>query len=161
VTMHVKLEERRRSGGPVTLSGAWIDVIPVCAARAFLARMGEQGETAGFSVRAWGAYEHSEALIGVAVLAISTSPRGHFFVAVVPARRKLGVGGELLQTLVGEATQRGMRTLTCRHPAADPAAERLVSSLGLMATRRVHHKIAVTTFLVSSSMSNDHQGGAK
>jgi GNAT superfamily N-acetyltransferase len=161
VTVHEKLEERRSSGGPLTLSGARIEVIPVCTARSFLARMGEQGEMAGFSVRAWGAYEHSEALIGVAVLAISTSPRGHFFVAVVPARRNLGIGGELLLTLVGKATQRGMRTLTCRHPADDPAVEWLVTSLDLKAARRVHEKIAVTTLLVSGSMSDHHQGGVK
>ncbi len=161
MTVPEKLEERRSSSGPVTLSGARIEVIPIDVARAFLAQSKEKEETPGFSVRAWGAYEHSEALIGVAVLAISTSLRGHFFVAVVPARRKLGVGGELLQTLVGEATQRGVRTLTCTHAAADPAVERLVTSLGLKAARRVHDKTAVTTLLLSSSMSDHHQGDAK
>ncbi len=157
MTVDEKHEERPGFGGALTLSGARIEAIPICTARSFLARMGENGDIAGFSVRAWGAYEHADALIGVAVLAISTSPRGHFFIAVVPARRNLGVGGELLHTLVREAARRGMRTLTCNAPAADPAVDRLVASLGLKAAQRAHDKIAVTTFLVPSAISNDSQ----
>src|ERR1035437_1330700 len=156
VTVHEKLEERRSSAIAATLSGARIESIALGAARAVLAQVGENGEIAGSFGGAWGAFEHPEALIGVAVLTISKSPRGRFCVAVMRARRNLGVGGELLETLVVEAAQRGLRTLTCTHPAADPAPQRLVNSLGLKAARRVHDKTAVMVLLVHSSMSNDH-----
>jgi len=158
VRVHEKLEERRSSNIAATLSGARIESIALGAARAFLAQVGEKGEIAGSFVGAWGAFEHPEAPIGVAVLAISKSPRGCFWVAVVSARRNLGVGGELLQNLVVEAAQRGIRTLRCTHGAADIAPQRLVRSLGLKVARRVYDKTAVVVVLVPSSMSNDHQG---
>jgi GNAT superfamily N-acetyltransferase len=114
----------------------------------FVEKYGPAQETATVLDGVWGAFEHSEALIGAAWLVASPSSTGRGRVAVVPERRGLGVGSDLLQILVDEARTRGITALAYEHTASDPGPSRLISSLGLKAAHRVHEGRARTIVFV-------------
>jgi len=93
----------------VTFSGARIADIPPARAQMFLASLDEP-------VRrridlAIGAFQDDLQLIGVGVVAI-TARRATTFVAVHPARRRLGVGSDLLHAILDDATAGGVERLS-------------------------------------------------
>jgi GNAT superfamily N-acetyltransferase len=158
VTVHERLRERRNSNVPPTLSGARIEPIRFSAARTFLQRLDGNAWNIPTTGAAWGAFEHSEALIGVGVIATSRSSKARAFVVVAPERRRLGVGGELLQILVAHAQAMSLKTLACAHWADDPAPHQLVRSLALTAARRVRDKTTVMVLIVPHPSTDDPRG---
>ncbi len=132
-----------------TISGARIEPIAVYAAKSFLKRLDQMDHTPAVVDAAWGAFADAT-LIGVGVLALSRWPQGRAFVGVVRDWRRLGVGTDLLGFLVAEAEERDLATLTCIHSSSDPAAHRLVQSLGLTTACHVYDQAAVMVVLLSN-----------
>jgi GNAT superfamily N-acetyltransferase len=158
-TVHETLSEHRTSTDLLTTCGAKIEVISIDTARIFLERFGEPSAIAGTTSSAWGVFEDATPLIGVAVLAISgSSTNGQACLAVVPARRRLGVGSDLLHLLVEEAGMRGLRTLVGVYPAADPAPQGLARALSLTVARRIHDKSARIVIILPTPTPGNQQG---
>ena len=106
-------------------------------ARTFLERYGPSGYQSAEGDRAWGAFEGSGPLVGVGILGARRGCRGRVWIAVAPERRRLGVGSELLGSIVTEAQEEGLGYLTWCHRASEVAPDRLARSLGLLIGRRV------------------------
>jgi GNAT superfamily N-acetyltransferase len=130
-----------------TASGARIAPIPAAQARVFLARL---DETAPERVDvALGAVEDDESLIGVAVLSAAVH-RGAAMIAVLPSRRRLKVGSDLLHALLEQAATRAIYYLTgCPRRASAAATDALLRSFGLVAARHVHHGTATIVVVVA------------
>jgi GNAT superfamily N-acetyltransferase len=159
VTVPETLSELRTSTDLLTTCGAQIEVISIDTARIFLDRFGQPSSIAGTACSAWGVFQDSTTLIGVAALAISgSSTNGQAFLSVMPIRRRLGVGSDLLQLLVDEAGMRGLRTLVGVYPAADPAPQGLARALGLTVARRIDDKSARIVILLSDPTPSNPQG---
>ncbi len=97
----------------LTLAGARVDRIPAAVASTFLARLRDVGWTGDIAL-AVGAFIDSGEFVGVAVLAPPDADRAEAFVAVTPARRRLGIGTDLLLVLLDGAANRGMRGISDR-----------------------------------------------
>ena len=95
----------------LSLAGARVDRISAAVASTFLARLRDAAWT-GDIVLAVGAFIDSGELVGVAVLSPPDADRAEAFVAVTPARRRLGIGTDLLLVLLDGAANRGMRGIT-------------------------------------------------
>lgn len=143
---------------PLTASGARIEPIASEEVRTLVGRYGTVNESATVLDDVWGAFEHRRTLIGIAYLISSRSSAGRGGVAVVPERRGLGVGRDLMRLLVNEAWTRGMRTLAYEHAASDSSSPRLIASLGLTVARRVHDGRALTIVIVPHPPFRYHQG---
>lgn len=132
--MPARLIHAMRRGQPVlTMAGARIDPVPPSVAAAFLARLPthEQSWTNDIET-AVGAITDCGELLAVAVLSRPAEGRAAAFVAVAPARRRLGLGADLLLVLLGEAASRGLLVLTLPPgPSARPS-QLLCRTLGLV-----------------------------
>lgn len=115
---------------PTSASGARIDRIEPADAARLVAQLGEVMPADTEVV--WGAREDNGTLIGVAVLAIG----GDAVVAVVPARRRLKVGGDLLHVLIEHARLHELRYLCCSRSDASDIPAAFLRSLGLVVSRR-------------------------
>jgi len=118
-----------------TASGATLAAIPSEVAEAFLARLGEHGPDS--IEMALGAHEDDGTLMGVAAFGAVRGDHGSLIVAVVPERRRLNIGSDLLHALVAEAARTGIRWFQVSYPADAAAADALVRTCGLTAARRV------------------------
>src|ERR1039458_8253820 len=96
VTTRQTLQEDPSPGAFLAASGVRIETIGVGTALTFLERLGKKVGAPGTPDHAWGAFQDAATLIGVAVLAISGPSTGYACVAVVPERRRLRVGSDLL-----------------------------------------------------------------
>ena len=119
---------------PVTASGATLTAIPAETAEAFLARLGERAPEP--LELALGAHEDDGTLIGVAAYGAVRANHGSLIVAVVPERRRLRVGSDLLQALLAAAARTGMGWFRVSYPSGAVAADALVRSCGLATARR-------------------------
>jgi GNAT superfamily N-acetyltransferase len=153
-----ELHDQRTSTVLLASSGAKMGPIGVDVARSFLARVDEAGNDFEIDDVAWGALEDSGTLAAVAVLGITSSTRGRASIAVVPARRRLGLGTDLLQLLVAEARARDFKTLSFVHPLVNPAPQELVRSLHLTVARRIRDKTALMVVILPGSMPDDDRG---
>lgn len=115
---------------PASASGARIDHIEPAEAARLVERLGEV--MPAHTDLVWGAREDDGSLIGVAALAIS----GDAMVAVVPARRRLKVGGDLLHLLVEHARLNELRYVGCSRREASEIPAAFLRSLGLVVSRR-------------------------
>jgi GNAT superfamily N-acetyltransferase len=122
------------TGYPVTTSGAKIATIPAETAEAFLARLGERAPDP--IELALGAFEDELTLIGVAAYGAVKANHGSLIVAVAPERRRLGIGSDLLQTLLADAARTGVRWFLVSYPSDAVAADALVRNCGLTTARR-------------------------
>jgi GNAT superfamily N-acetyltransferase len=114
----------------LTLAGARIDHIPATVASTFLARQREAPWTGDIAL-AMGAVTDSGELVGVAVLAPPAAARAEAFIAVTPARRRLGIGTDLLLVLLDAAATHGLHRIAST-PHTDPEpAHLLCRALGL------------------------------
>lgn len=114
-------------------SGARIERIATSEAVAWLERHAE-----GLSKEpddAWGASEDNGTLIGVAALAAGER-HCEAIVAVVPARRRLKVGGDLLHALLEEARAREQSYLGCTPRGTSSGAAEFLRAQGLVVSRR-------------------------
>ena len=144
-----------------TASGARIVPIPATRARAFFIRLDEPAQE-GVDV-AFGAMEDDGSLIGAAVLS-STVNRGAAMVTVLPARRRLKVGSDLLHALLEQAAARGIDNLRCRPRRPSVATDGLLRSLGLVASRQVRERtITIVASVPAPTVPAEHgpQTGAQ
>jgi hypothetical protein len=114
----------------LTLAGARVDRIPTCAASTFVARLPDAAWTGDIDL-AVGAVTDSSELVGGAVLSPPHAERAKALVAVTPARRRLGLGADLLLILVDGATNRSLRSVACTLKTDATPAQRLCRTLGL------------------------------
>ena len=114
----------------LALAGARIDRIPATAATTFLARLRDATWTGDIAL-AVGAVTDGGELVGVAVLSPPAADWADAFVAVTPARRRLGIGTYLLLVLLDGAANRGMRGIACPLGADTRPAQWLSHSVGL------------------------------
>jgi len=84
---------------------------------------------------ALGALQDDRLLIGVAVLAGSADD-GIGLVAVHPARRRLGVGTDLVLAILDEAAARHLGRVSAHPGRLTPAGVALLASVGLISTVR-------------------------
>lgn len=132
-----------------TVSGARIEMLSPDLTQAFFDRLGLADFRPTTNDVAWGAFEDAGPLIGVGVLGEATSLRARAWIAVVPERRRLGVGSELLGLVAAAAKELGLGYLTYRHCAGDAAPHHLARSLGLPLARRVNHGGTWTVIVLS------------
>ena len=116
----------------LTLAGARVVRIPSDVASTFVARLPDAAWT-GVIDFAVGALTDSGELIGVAVLSPSHAEWAEALVAVTPARRRLGLGADLLLVLVEAAANRGLCGIACAVETYGTLAQRLCRTLGLEA----------------------------
>jgi len=102
--------------------------IELSVAHEFLTRLDETPPE-GIDV-ALGAHEDNGTLIGVAVLA-AAGRRGAGLVAVVPARRRLHIGRDLLYALLDLGSARGLGQVIGPRPHLSPTADGLLRSVGV------------------------------
>jgi GNAT superfamily N-acetyltransferase len=129
-------------------SGAGLRSIPPAAALEFFERYSGRTNLDVERLAAWGAFEDHATVIGACGLARVSDTACRAQVAVVPERRRLGIGGELVGILIHQAARNGARRLIGSHPASAIEARRMVASLGLVSARRVQDGSAkVVVFL--------------
>jgi len=122
-------------GQRLTTSGAKVAAIDAETAQAFLGRLGEHGPK---SIElALGAHETEGTLIGVAAFGDVGVDHAALIVAVVPERRRLGIGSDLIYALADDAVLTGLRWFQVSYLASDVAADALVRTCGLTSARRV------------------------
>ena len=126
--------DERNMGVTVSASGARIRPIDGAHARAMLNRLGETVPQE--ADLAWGAHEDNDTLIGVAMLGIGVH-RGEAVVAVVPERRRLKVGGDLLHQLLEQAQASDLRYLVCTRSDPSISTDQFLRSQGLVVARHV------------------------
>ena len=114
----------------LTRAGARVDRIPPTVAWTFLARLGDAAWTHDIDL-ALGALTDSGELAGVAVLSPPAPEWTSAYVAVTPARRRLGLGADLLVVLLDAAGNRGLHGLACALETDTGPARLLCGSLGL------------------------------
>jgi GNAT superfamily N-acetyltransferase len=114
----------------LTLAGARVDRIPTGVASTFVARLPDAAWTADIDL-AVGAVTDGGELVGVAVLSPPDADWATALVAVSPARRRLGLGADLLLILVDGAAHRGLRGIACALETDATAPQRLCRTLGL------------------------------
>lgn len=114
----------------LTLAGARVDRIPTTMASTFVARLPDAAWTGDIDL-AVGAVTDSGELVGVALLSPPQKKWAKALVAVTPARRRLGVGADLLLVLVDGAARRGLRGIACALETDAAPAQRLCRALGL------------------------------
>jgi len=134
---HAPAPSRRDLHLPVlTLAGARVDRIPTGVASTFVARLADAAWSGDIDV-AVGAVTDSGELVGVAVLSPPCDEWARALVAVTPARRRLGLGADLLLVMVDRAANRALRGLACALETDPTPAQRLCHTLGLQ-PRIVH-----------------------
>jgi GNAT superfamily N-acetyltransferase len=114
----------------LTLAGARVDRIPTGVASTFVARLLDAAWTGDIDL-AVGAVTDSGELVGVAVLSPPHAQWAKALVAVTPARRRLGLGADLLLVLLDGAANRGLRSIACALETDATPAQRLCNTLGL------------------------------
>ncbi len=114
----------------LTLAGARVDRIPTGVAATFVARLADAAWTGDIDL-AVGAVTDSGELVGIALLSPPHAEWAKALVAVTPARRRLGLGADLLLVLVHEAANRALRGIACALETDTTAAQRLCRTLGL------------------------------
>jgi GNAT superfamily N-acetyltransferase len=114
----------------LTLAGARVDRIPTGVASKFVARLPDAAWTGDVAL-AVGAVTDSGELVGVAVLSPAHEEWARALVAVTPARRRLGLGADLLLVLVDGAANCALRGLACVLETDATPAQRLCRALGL------------------------------
>lgn len=101
---------------------------------------------------AWGAFEDRTELIAACALAPASERSWRVQVAVVPERRRLGIGAELLHIGMAEAGRCGARQIIGSHRPGAIEAERLLSSVAAIRARRVRRdEVGVVVFLPATS----------
>jgi GNAT superfamily N-acetyltransferase len=134
---HSILETESSAYPATSASGARLQSIRVETALEFLRRFDDLNEVAQRSLETWGAFEDRGALIGACALTRVSDTAFRAQVGVVPERRRLGIGAELLGIMIQRAAEAGARLLTGSCPARCIESQRLVTSLGLVSARRV------------------------
>ena len=95
----------------MSASGACLRSVTVARALTFLDQVADRIDPGHRQAQAWGAFEDRTTLIGAGVLIRGAQTSFSVYVAVVPERRHLGIGGELLDIIIREASAGGGRTL--------------------------------------------------
>jgi GNAT superfamily N-acetyltransferase len=114
----------------LSLAGARVDRIPTGVASTFVARLLDAAWTGDIDLSV-GAVTDGGELVGVAVLSPPHAQWAEALVAVTPARRRLGLGADLLLVLVDGAAHRGLRGIACALATDATPARRLCHTLGL------------------------------
>ena len=122
-------------GHGATASGAKLAAIPSEVAEAFLARLGEHGPD---SIElALGAHEDDGTLIGVAAFGAVRADHGSLIVAVVPERRRLKIGSDLLLRARGRRGANGHPVVPGVLSRRRGRCRRAARTCGLTTARRV------------------------
>jgi GNAT superfamily N-acetyltransferase len=114
----------------LSLAGARVDRIPTGVASRFVARLPDAVWTGDIDL-AVGALTDGGELVAVAVLAPPHAQWATALVAVTPARRRLGLGADLLLVLVDGAANRGLRGIAGALASDTTPGHRLCRTLGL------------------------------
>ena len=102
---------------------------------------------------AWGAFEDRTEVIGACAVTRATETSARVQVAVVPARRRLGIGRELVDMAIVHAARQGTQTLIGSHEAGANGAVALIASLKVIRARRVRAGQVEVVLFVSMSES--------
>lgn len=137
----------------MSVSGARLRSIPAASALLYLEQFGAPLHLMHCRVDAWGAFEDRTTVIGVAALLWRSQERFGAQVAVVPGRRRLGIGGELLDIVIRAASAGGGRILTGWHPSGAGEARFLLASSELLWARRVRSDRADVVALIPPEMT--------
>lgn len=132
-----------------SVSGARFKALHPALARALFARVEGAPRQEWGRAEARGAFEDRTDLIGACALAEVSETTYRVHVAVVPERRRLGIGAELLHLAVLDLARRGARVLLGSHAADALDARRLVATLDVRSARRVRHGWADVAVLLS------------
>jgi GNAT superfamily N-acetyltransferase len=139
VSTHTTLQSDRYLYSTMSASGARFKSIRPVAALTFFEQFVAPMQGVPRRVDAWGAFEDATTLIGAVALARVSGATFWAQVAVAPERRRLGIGAELLDIAIREASEGGGRRLIGSYSAATVEAWALVESQPLSIARRVRH----------------------
>lgn len=118
-----------------TESGVRIERVAPEVAADLLERLGRRGPDEIWVALA--AMQGPTTVIGVAVLGATPADLSRIMVGVVPERRRLRVGTDLLRALLDEAVHSDCRLLRISYPLDDVAADRFLQASGLVTGRQV------------------------
>jgi hypothetical protein len=150
---HSTLDTEFSAYPATSASGAGLQTIPATTALDFLQRFGLGGDVGSAHIDSWGAFEDRTTLIGVARLMKETPTRYRVDMAVAPERRRLGIGGELLDIVIHTASAGGGRTLMGSYPAGADEPRCLLASTGLLWARRVRNHSADVVVLLPQDVA--------
>ncbi len=88
---------------------------------------------------AWGAFEDGTTLIGAAAVARVAVATFRAQIGVAPERRRLGIGTELLDVAIREASAGGGRRLIGSYPTCALEPRALIKAQPLSIARRLRH----------------------
>jgi GNAT superfamily N-acetyltransferase len=101
---------------------------------------------------AWGAFEDRTELIGACALVPVSERSCRVHLAVVPERRRLGIGAELLHIAMADAGRHGVQQIVASYRAGASEAEALLSSVDAIRARRVcRDDVEVVVFIPATS----------
>lgn len=138
----------------MTASGARLKPVRPVAALTFFEQFAAPIQGVPRRVAAWGAFEDGTTLIGAAVLACVSRATFWAQVVVAPARRRLGIGGELLSVAIGQASESGGQRLTGSYPSCALEPRLLVESQSVSVARRVRHGQAEVVLFIPEAPGN-------
>lgn len=118
----------------MTTSGARIAPLSEATVRTFLARLDQPAPESVDA--ALGAFEEGQTLIGVAALGDRRNTGASLTIVIVPARRKLKIGSDLLHAAVAEAASSGVKRLLVTYPEDAAGSDALFRSSSLLTARR-------------------------
>jgi GNAT superfamily N-acetyltransferase len=139
VSIHTTLETDPYRSPKMSASGARLKAIRPVAALTFFEQFAAPIQGVPRRVAAWGAFEDATTLIGATALARVSGATFWAQVAVAPERGRLGIGAELLDIAIREASEVGGRRLIGSYPACAIEPRALVDSQPLSIARRVQH----------------------
>lgn len=151
VSTHTTLEADQRPYPTMSASGARLKSIRSVAALTFFEQFAAPIHGVPRRVDAWGAFEDASTLIGAVALARVSGTTFWAQVAIAPERRRLGIGGELLDIAIRTASEGGGRRLIGSYPACAIEPRVLVESLPLTVARRVEHGLTEIVLFIPES----------
>lgn len=158
MSTYTTIETERHPYPTMSASGARLKAIRPVAALTFFAQFAAPMQGVPRRIVAWGAFEDDTALIGAVALARTSGATFWAQVAVAPGRRHLGIGAELLDVAIREASAGGGRRLIGSYPSSAFEPRALVEAQPLSIARRVRHGQAEVVLFIPEAKART-QGG--
>ena len=158
MSTHTTIETDPDHSLTMSASGARLKSIRPVAALTFFEQFAVPIQGVPRRMVAWGAFEDASTLIGAAAVARVSGASFWAHVTVAPERRRLGIGAELLDIAIREASEGGGRRLIGSYPACAIEPRALVEAQPLSVARRVRHGQAEVVLFIPEATARTSGG---
>ena len=158
MSTHTTIETDPFPHPTTSASGARLKSIRPVAALTFFEQFAAPIQVLPRRMVAWGAFEDDTTLIGAAALARVSGATFWAQIAVAPERRRLGIGAELLDMAIREASAGGGRRLIGSYPSCAVEPRALVEAHALSMARRVQQGQAEVVLFIPAAKARTTGG---